>query len=175
MADSISCVEVGSIEPLILAIRNKRVIVDVDLAKLYGVSTKALNQAVTRNRDRFPDDFCFHLTKMEKMELVTDCDRFKKLKHSTSLPRAFSEFGAIMVASVLNSPQAVRTSVFVVRAFVRMREFLAAGVELALELAEIRNRVEDHERDISDILDAIQLLTDTRVERVRRIGFRIDD
>lgn len=175
MADSKSSLEIGAIEPLILAIRGRRVIIDADLAQLYGVSTKVLNQAVARNRSRFPEDFAFRLTKMEKMELVTNCDRFKNLKHSTSLPRAYTEFGAIMAASVLNSPQAVRTSVFVVRAFVRMREVLAAGAEIALELAELRHRVDEHEQDIDSIFEAIRRIATTGVSSARRIGFRMDD
>ena len=92
------------ITDLILIIRGKRVMIDADLAKLYGVTTKALNQAVKRNQERFPPDFTFSLNQEEKDELVTVCDRFKKLKHSSSFPYAFTEHGAIMLANVLRSP-----------------------------------------------------------------------
>ena len=113
-----------NVEPLIMVLRGIRVILDSDLARLYGVSTAALNQAVRRNGDRFPEDFAFRLTAEEKLEVITNCDHLKKLKYSRSLPLAFSEHGAIMVASVLNSARAVRTSLMVVRAFVRMRDLL---------------------------------------------------
>lgn len=103
------------IESLILAIRDQRVMVDADLAGLYGVETRTLNQAVKRNADRFPKDFMFRLTSGEKSEVITNCDHLRHLKYSKSLPYAFTEHGAIMAATVLNSPQAVSMSVFVVR------------------------------------------------------------
>jgi len=107
-----------AIERAILTVRGQRVMIDADLASLYGVTTKALNQALKRNRKRFPADFVFQLTRTEKRELVTDCDRFARLKHSTALPNAFTEHGAVMAATILNSDAAVRASVFVVRAFI---------------------------------------------------------
>ncbi|HXM47606.1 MAG TPA: ORF6N domain-containing protein [Pyrinomonadaceae bacterium] len=99
---------------LILSVRGNRVIVDADLAELYGVATKVLNQAVKRNRKRFPQDFMFRLSKMEKSEVVTNCDHLARLKFSPVLPYVFTEHGAIMLANVLNSGHAVETSVFVV-------------------------------------------------------------
>ncbi len=89
---------------------------DADLAEVYGAPTKALNQAIKRNAERFPEDFAFRLTAEEKTELVTNCDRFARLKHSTVFPLAFTEHGAIMAASVLNSPRAIEASVYVIRA-----------------------------------------------------------
>ncbi len=106
MAKEESVVPVEKIEKAILLIRGQKVMLDADLAKLYGVSTKVLNQAVKRNQRRFPADFMFRLTKHEKNELVTNCDRFQKLKHSTALPRAFTEQGVAMLSSVLNSDRA---------------------------------------------------------------------
>lgn len=103
------------IETQILLIRCQKVMIDSDLAKLYGVSTKALNQAVKRNRERFPGDFMFELTKEEKEEVVTNCDHLKQLKFSYTLPKVFTEHGAIMLASVLNSQRAVDASIYVVR------------------------------------------------------------
>jgi len=100
--------------------------IDSDLAVLYGVTTKALNQAVKRNVDRFPHDFMFELTTSEKDEVVTNCDHLKKLKFSPNLPKVFTEHGTLMLASVLNSKRAIEASVYVVRAFVRLREFLSA-------------------------------------------------
>lgn len=111
-----------SIERRILLIRGQKAMLDTDLAALYGVPTKVLNQAVKRNRHRFPADFMFRLTEDEKAEVVTICDHLQKLKFSPVLPYAFTEHGAIMLASVLNSKKAVRISVYVVRAFVKLRE-----------------------------------------------------
>ena len=122
--------QIGRIEGRILVIRGQRVIVDADLAELYGTSTKSLNQAARRNRDRFPGDFVFQLTGEEKAEVVTVCDHLKKLRFSSTLPYAFTEHGAIMAASVLNKPLAVEVSVYVVRAFVRLREMLVTNTEL---------------------------------------------
>jgi hypothetical protein len=118
MADRDSVILVDRIEPLILEIRGQKVLLDNDLAALYGVATKVLNQAVKRNRDRFPPDFTFQLNANEKKEVVTNCDHLAKLRFSPRLPYAFTEHGTIMAATILNSPRAVEVRVFVVRAFV---------------------------------------------------------
>src|SRR5437879_4124751 len=110
-----------SIETLILTIRGRKVLIDADLASIYEVETRTLNQAVRRNVDRFPEDFIFQLTAKEKSEVITNCDHLNQLKFAKSLPFAFTEHGAIM-ATVMNSKQAVSMSIFVVRAFVQMRE-----------------------------------------------------
>ena len=103
MSKTIALIEIGNIQQRILLIRGEKVIVDADLAEFYGVETKDLNQAVQRNIDRFPSDFMFRLKKQEKKEVVTNCDYLQKLKYSPVNPRVFSEHGAIMAASVLNS------------------------------------------------------------------------
>ncbi len=103
------------IEKIILLVRDQKVIVDADLAELYGVSTKALNQAVTRNDQRFPPDFMFRLTKAEKQELVTNCDRLDRLKHSSALPRVFTEQGVAMLSSVLRSERAIQVNIYPVK------------------------------------------------------------
>ncbi len=103
------------IEKIILLVRDQKVIVDADLAELYGVSTKALNQAVTRNDQRFPPDFMFRLTKAEKHELVTNCDRLDRLKHSSALPRVFTEQGVAMLSSVLRSERAIQVNIYPVK------------------------------------------------------------
>src|SRR5437868_400876 len=128
---------VEQIEPRILLIRGHKVLLDADLAQLYGTTTKALNQAVKRNRGRFPSEFLFILTAEEKLEVVTNCDHLKRLKFSSNLPYAFTEHGAIMAASVLNTPRAIDVSVYVVRTFIKLRDFLAKHHELALKLAEL--------------------------------------
>jgi hypothetical protein len=169
-----SIVRIDAIESLILFMRGQRVIVDADLARLYGTSTKRLNEQVRRNRGRFPSDFRFRLTESEKNELVANCDRFRNLKHSGVLPVAFTEFGAIMAANVLNSPRAVRTSVYVVRAFVRMRELVFASNELAARLDVLEQRADNHDQDIRELVETIRRLTEPEMSPSRKIGFRID-
>lgn len=155
----------------IITIRNQRVMIDADLARLYGVSTKALNQAIKRNIGRFPQDFMFRLTSDEKNELVTNCDQFKNIKHSISLPYAFTEHGAIMVASVLNVPKAIEISVYIVRAFVKMREMLSANRNFLQKLLTLENRVTDHDNSIKMIFDVLRkMLTPPQITK-RKIGF----
>ena len=119
-----------------------RLMIDADLAALYGVTTKRLNEQVKRNADRFPGDFMFKLTPDEKAEVVANCDRLAKLKFSKVLPFAFTEHGAIQAANVLASPQAVEMGIFVVRAFVRMRELASVHGDLAKRLAELEQKTE---------------------------------
>ena len=133
---------VDAISSRIVVIRAQKVMIDADLADLYGVPTKALNQAVKRNAKRFPEDFMFQLTAAEKAEVVTNCDHLAKLKFSKSLPFAFTEHGAIQAANVLASTQAVEMGVYVVRAFVRLREVLASNRELAIRLDGLEQSTE---------------------------------
>jgi hypothetical protein len=130
------------IESRILFMRGHRVMIDADLAALYGVPTKALNQAVKRNAGRFPQDFMFQLTPEEKREVVTNCGHLASLKFSKALPLAFTEHGAIQAANVLNSVQAVDMGVYVVRAFVRLREMIVSNTELASRLNELESKVD---------------------------------
>jgi len=157
---------------LILELRGRKVMIDADLAEVYGVTTKVLNQAVARNTDRFPADFVFRLTPKEKMEVVTNCDHLARLKFSPVLPRAFTEHGAIMAATVLNSPQAVAMSVYVVRAFIRMREQLAANAAILKRLAEIDKTLLQHDAALRDIYHKLlPLLQPAPEPPKRRIGF----
>ena len=130
------------VNSLILTLRSKPVLVDADLAALYGVTTKVLNQAVQRNIERFPEGFKFQLTQEEKDELVTNRDRFKRLKHSSTLPHAFTEQGVAMLSAVLRSDTAIRTSISIMNAFVAMRQFIQTNSTLvqrmsALELQQM--------------------------------------
>lgn len=125
------------IESRIQIIRGLRVMVDVDLAALYGVETKRLNEQVKRNRERFPSDFLFQLTPQEKAEVVANCDHLQKLKFSKALPFAFTEHGAIQAANVLASAQAVEMGIYVVRAFVQLRQASAVHADLAKRLTEL--------------------------------------
>lgn len=133
---------VVEIESRILVIRTQRVIIDVDLAELYGVTTKRLNEQVRRNIGRFPSDFMFSLSAAEKSEVVANCDHLAKLKFSKTLPHAFTEHGDIQAANVLGSPEAIQMGVYVVRSFVRLREMLASDKELAARLGELEAKLE---------------------------------
>jgi hypothetical protein len=136
------------------------VIVDADLAQLYGVPTKVLNQAVKRNIDRFPADFMFRLSAAERRKVVTNCDHLQGLKFSPQLPYAFTEHGAIMAATILNSPQAVNASLFVVRAFVRLREFISTNRRLAAKLNKLEETLAEHDERFTLVFDAIRRLMD---------------
>jgi hypothetical protein len=154
----------ADIDSLIVEVRGQKVILDADLARIYGVKTRALNQAVKRNLDRFPTDFLFRLAESEKNEVITNCDHLSKLKFAKALPLAFTEHGAIMAANVLKSARAVQMSVFVVRAFVKMRSALNETRELSRQLAlleqELKIRLNIHEAAIVDILQRIMNIID---------------
>lgn len=145
------CVEI--IENKILLIRDEEVMLDADLAALYGVTTKRLNEQVKRNRDRFPEDFMFQLSEKEQAEVVANCDHLKRLKFSPNLPHAFTEHGATMLATVLNSPVAVQASIQVVRAFVKLRQILSTSKELAHKLEQLERTTEKHDEEIKAILE----------------------
>jgi len=170
-------IPVEVIEQRILLIRGLRVILDADLADLYGTTTKRLNEQIKRNRRRFPEDFMFQLTKKEKAEVVAICDHLAKLKFSPVLPNAFTEHGTIMVASVLNTKRAIQVSVFVVRAFVKLREMLAMHKELAHKLAELERKLQSHDKSIRSLVVAIrQLMTPPEPEpSKKRIGFLVEE
>jgi hypothetical protein len=155
------------ISPLIVEVRGQRVILDADLARIYGVPTKALNQAVKRNAGRFPEDFLFRLTAQEAAECLRSRSQIVTLKRGQNikyLPYAFTEHGAIMAANVLNSSRAVDMSVFVVRAFLKMRAALTDTRELARKLAalesELKSRLDVHESAIVDVLQRIMRVLD---------------
>jgi len=163
----------------ILVVRGQKVMIDADLAALYGVATKRLNEQVKRNLDRFPADFMFQLSQPEKDEVVANCDHLAKLKFSKALPFAFTEHGALMAASVLNTPRAVEVSVYVVRAFVELRELLAGNKELALKLAELESRIgrklDSHDQAIAGLIDAIrELMRPPEPRKKQPIGFVTD-
>lgn len=157
------------IERKILLIRGEKVMLDADLASLYGITTKRLNEQVKRNRDRFPDDFMFQLTETEKAEVVANCDHLMKLKFSPVLPYVFTEHGAIMLASVLNSPIAVQSSVLVVRAFVKLREMMTTHKDLARKLVDMEKK---YDSQFKVVFDAIRQLMAPPVTKKVQIGFR---
>jgi hypothetical protein len=156
-------------------IRETKVIIDSDLAKLYGILTKRLNEAARRNADRFPAEFCFQLTLEEaanlKSQIATSSDVHGGRR---KLPWAFTEHGALMAANVLNSPRAVQMSVFIVRAFLRMREELASGAGILKRLAAIDRELLVHDVVLRDIYRKLQPLLAPPTDRPRReIGFHV--
>ena len=165
-------VPLAHIEARILIIRGQKVMIDADLAQLYGVPTKALNQAIKRNAQRFPPDFMFTLTAQEKAEVVTNCDHLARLRFSRTLPFAFTEHGAIMAASVLNTPRAIETSVYVVRAFVKLREMILTHRDIADKI----EKLERNQKEYSEVLVALQSmikhLFDYSSKASTPIGFR---
>ncbi len=160
------------VESRILILRRQRVILDSDLAELYGVTVKRLNQQVNRNQERFPADFMFPLSAKEDQALRLQIATSKKGRGGRRYPPyAFTEHGAIMAATVLNSKRAVEMSVFVVRAFVRMREMLAKNRQLAAKIDELDRRLETHDSAIQDLIEAIKELMIPEAVPRRKIGF----
>ncbi len=164
---------VERIERSIFLIRNQRVMVDRDLAFLYGVSTKALNQGVKRNQRRFPPDFMFRLSKEEKNELVTNCDRFETLKHSSALPGVFTEQGVAMLSSVLNSERAIEVNILIMRAFVRLREAMGSNREFARRLDDLEKRIASHDENIRTLFQAIRQLMAAPEREPKKICFQL--
>ena len=172
---------VDDIGSVIRTIRGQKVILDSDLARIFGVPTFRFNEAVKRNRDRFPDDFLFQLTREEQSNLISQIAISSSHGGRRKLPHAFTENGAIMAANVLNSPEAVRMSVFVVRAFVKMRDLLGGTKELARQLADLEKkltaRLDVHESVIVDVLRRVMEILDPPPlppePPRRRIGFQV--
>ena len=166
-------IPISEIQQRIHVIRGKRVLFDVDLAQFYEVSTGELNQAASRNLDRFPRDFCFQLTAMETRNLISQFVISSSQHGGSRKPmRVFTEQGVAMLASVLRSERAVAMSIAIVRAFVQLREVLAAHRELAAKLGELERKLEGHDSAIANLFEAIrQLLASPEPEHKREIGF----
>jgi hypothetical protein len=168
------------VDALIRVIRRQRVIIDADLARVYGVPTKRLNEAVRRNAQRFPSDFMFQLTRQEAFAcLRSQFATLKRGQHLKYMPNAFTEHGAIMAANVLNSDRAVAMSVFVVRAFVKLRATVAGNRELADKLTELERRLterlDDHEQAIKYVLTELKKLMATPELPSKQIGFHVKE
>jgi len=156
------------IQNSILYIRGQKVMLDRDLAELYGIETRRLNEQVKRNIDRFPVDFMFQLSREEKDEVVANCDHLRSLKFSKTNPYAFTEHGAIMLASILNTSLAVETSILVVRAFIQLRKLLASNEELALKINEMEQK---YDSNFSVVFQALRQLIDEPKPPRKQIGF----
>ncbi len=183
MKNEKSVILVEQIEPRILSVRGQRVILDADLADLYGTTTKAFNQAVKRNLNRFPTDFMFQLTSEEAKaipsQFMTVNLRSQTVTSSAAshggrryAPYAFTEHGALMAASILNTPRATEVSVYVIRAFVKLRDLLSTHKELASKFTELEKKVDSHDRTIQSLVAAIRrLLESPPSPSQRQIGF----
>jgi phage regulator Rha-like protein len=167
---------IESIGQNILVLRGHRVMLDHDLAEIYGVRTTRLNQQVRRNQKRFPDDFAFQLTASEYQFLMLQNATSNKGRGGRrKLPLVFTEHGALMAANVLKTDRAVQMSVYVVRAFVRLRETLALHKELALKLSDLEQKVQAHDTELQAIISALRQLMTPPEQPKRRIGFDVQE
>ena len=167
----------GQIDSLVLVVRGQRVLLDSDLARLYGVTTSALNQAVKRNADRFPEDFAYPLTRQEVTNLLSQFV-ISSSSHGgkRNIPWVFTEHGVAMLSSVLRSPTAVRVNIEIMRAFVRLRRLLATPGELVEQLTRLAETVQMHDEQIQSILQALNaMLEQPPQEPRRRIGFHVSE
>lgn len=170
--------ETAPIESSILVLRGQRVILAADLAKIYGVETRALNQAVKRNWERFPEDFTFRLTREEGATIAHSRSQSVILKRGGNikyLPYVFTEHGAIMAANVLNSPHAVGMSVYVVRAFIRLRHTVTFQKEIMVKLDELERKVTAHDSNIKTLFATVRQLMALPEPKKRKIGFLVEE
>jgi len=166
--------KIANVEGAIHLIRGQRVMLDSDLAAIYGVTTKRLNEQLRRNRSRFPSDFAFQLTAEEFTKLRSQIATSSFHGGRRYRPWVFTEHGALMLASVLNSEIAVQASVRVVRAFVRLREMVAANAQLAVKLEELERRFDSHDDAIANLFATLkQLLEPPEASKRREIGFHV--
>ena len=155
--------------------RGEKVLLDHDLAELYGVNTKVLKQVVRRNIKRFPDDFMFELTKEENQSLRSQNVTLKRGQHSKYLSFAFTEQGVAMLSSVLNSERAIEVNISIMRAFVQLRKMIASNNKLARKLAELEQHLESHDERIQAIFEAIRQLMATPETKKKKIGFMVKE
>ena len=171
MASTKMPIPVERIEKAILLIRGQKVMLDSDLAALYGVETRVLKQAVRRNRKRFPSDFMFELTKEENRSLRSQNVILEPGRYSKYLPFVFTEQGVAMLSSVLNSERAIEVNIAIMRVFVRLREMMGTHKELAFKLVELEERLEGHDEQIRSIFEAIRQLMMPPEPTKKKIGF----
>ncbi len=166
-----SIIPIEVVSQRIFLIRGQKVMLDADLAELYGIKTMVLNQAVKRNIGRFPPDFMFRLSLDEKSEVITNCDNLSRLKYSAKLPYAFTEHGVAMLSSVLRSPRAVQMNIMIVRAFIKIREILASNKDLAQRIEELQKEQKIQNKHINAIYDMLDKLTMEPKRPNNPIGF----
>jgi hypothetical protein len=164
-------IPIERIESKIYLIRGQKVMLDRDLAELYGVPTKRLNEAVKRNTARFPEEFMFKLSEGEKSELVANCDHLRELKFSYQLPYVFNEHGVAMLSSVLNSERAIQINILIIKAFVRLRQLISNHMELARKIEELEKKYSKHEIEITAVFKLLKKLMEPPPAKTKRIGF----
>lgn len=174
-----SLIPIEKITGKIFLIRKEKIMLDSDLAELYGVETRVLKQAVRRNIERFPKDFMFQLTKREWTKLITICDDLGKRKYSPSTPYVFTEQGVAMLSGVLKSERAVQVNIAIMRAFVQLRKFLQSNEELSRRLKslekETKKRFREQDEQIRLIFEAIKELITEKEKPKNPMGFKITD
>jgi len=159
----------------IIVLRGNKVMIDRDLAELYGVTTKRLNEQVKRNQKRFPEDFMFQVTKDEREEIIRQFKHLSSLKYSSVLPYVFTEHGAVMLASILNSDRAIEVNIQIVRVFTKIQKMLTDNTELRLELEQIRKKVDNQDKNIEIVFKYLdELLEEKNVPASPRktIGYK---
>lgn len=166
-------IPIEAVSQKIFIIRGMRVVLDVDLADLYQVPTMRLNEQVKRNIERFPTDFMFQLTKAE-YQILTSQSAISRWGGRRTLPYVFTEHGVAMLSSVLRSPRAIQMNIFIVRAFIKLRELLATNRELAQKVEELERNQERYGQQITEIHGFLKRLTETPLKPKEQIGFRID-
>ncbi|MDI6752097.1 MAG: ORF6N domain-containing protein [bacterium] len=167
-------VPIERIESKIFLIRGQKVMLDRDLAELYGVPTKRLNEQVKRNIKRFPEDFMFQLTKEEANSLRSHFATLEKGQHFKYLPYVFTEQGVAMLSTVLNSERAIQVNIAIMRAFVKLRQILSTHKELAHKLVELERKIEKHDTEIQAVFEAIRQLMTPPTKEMKKIGFKKD-
>jgi len=171
--------KITKIQKRIFIIREKRVMLDSDLAFLYEVEVKKLNQAVKRNKKRFPNDFMFQLTKDEFNKVVTNCDHLQNLKYRPTMPYAFTEQGVAMLAAVLNSQKAIDVNIQIMRAFVRLRHYIINKADTNEQIDELRKLLmlymENNDKRVNEIITVLNNLITIPPKQTKRIGFSVDN
>jgi len=156
----------------IILIRGQKVMIANDLAELYGVTTKRLNEQVKRNIRRFPANFMFQLTEKEKEKVVAICDHLQNLKYSPYLPYAFTEHGSVMLANVLNSDRAIQASIRIVEIYIKMRELVLTHKDILLKLEQLEKRVGRQDENIAMVLQYLRKFIDTQEKPRKAIGYK---
>lgn len=171
--------QIQNIQSRIYELRGQKVMLDFDLAILYGTETRILKQSVKRNKERFPKDFMFQLSKKEWTEVITICDNLPEgAKFTPALPYAFTEHGVTMLASVVKSKKAIQMNIAIVRAFIALKQFALDYRELAEQIKELKETTSNHNAQLNQIYDALENLLDEKIEQKKwddreRIGFKI--
>jgi hypothetical protein len=159
------------IKQRIFVIRGYKIMIDTDLAELYGVSTKRLNEQLKRNINRFPTDFMFKVTQREKDEVVANCDHLQKLKFSPNLPNAFTEHGVAMLSSVLNSETAIQMNILIIRVFIKIKELILSNKDLEIRVGEVEKKQKEQGNLLTSVHSVVKHLIEKPDNPKGKIGF----